>query len=87
MPAGILGQIGDDQIVVKQLLSYCDFNSIVAVGQTCRQLKHCSDEILDNMADIVISHKIDNQHIVYANSDDKTIAGGIMMVKIMMQSQ
>ena len=69
MSTGIFGQIEDDQLLTNELLSFCDFNSAVSLGRTCRRLKRCSDAALDNWADVAAS-RIDDE------SDDRTIAGG-----------
>ena len=58
MSIGIFGQISDDQLVANQLLSFCDFYSVVAVGRTCRRLKRCSDGALDNWAVIAASRRV-----------------------------
>lgn len=34
-----------------QLMSFCDFISLIALRRTCRQMKKCSDEALDKMAE------------------------------------
>lgn len=75
MPTGIFHQIMNDyQFITCQFFSFCDFDTVVAVGQTCRRLKHCSEKVLDNMADEVVSRRIHSQYS--NNSDGKTIASG-----------
>jgi hypothetical protein len=70
MSTGILGQIEDNQLLT-ELISFCDFNSAVSQGRTCHRLKRCSDAALDNMADVAASRVYNNR-----DDNDKTIAGG-----------
>ena len=55
--AGPFGRIDND--VVEELLSFCDFDSAILVGRTCRRLQRCSDAALDQWADIAASHRQD----------------------------
>lgn len=40
----------DDDAIIKEILSFCEFRSVARVGQTCRRLRGLSDTTLDDMA-------------------------------------
>ena len=50
IPGGDLGQL--DNGLMKELLTFCDFQSIVSVGKTCHCLKELADGALDLCADL-----------------------------------
>lgn len=40
----------DDDAIIKEILSFCEFRSVARLGQTCRRLRGLSDTTMDDMA-------------------------------------
>ena len=70
MSTKAFGQIEDEQLLT-ELLSYCDFCSAVAAGQTCSRLKRCSDAALGKWADVAASRVDGDQYprFIHGSSD------------------
>jgi hypothetical protein len=62
--------IEDDELL-KELLSFCDFRSAVMVGRTCKRLKNLSDSALDRGVDTALARL----PFEYENVDDNNEAG------------
>ena len=44
--------------LVKEILSYCDFDTLMKARRTCTDIKRLSDQALDSWVDVIVEQKL-----------------------------